>query len=253
MIGLYDLSHSPTTFDFVVWCAIAKTHGVNHVRFCIDGRIDTRKYDDVTGWRRFGNINAPICRLFGLTFSMSEKRDGREFKYLYGHANQTYRAFGRIETIPLSAPRSDYITITLRESFRHSYRDSNKAAWLRVQKELESRGKRVFVIHDCERAPMLIEDRMALYAGAEMNLGVANGPMALCHYSAAPYITFNMAPVRPQGETSYDCVKLMASSGFMLGDQLLWRNERQLLVWEPDSFENIMEAYERMEAEAVHG
>ncbi len=249
MIGLYPLATHPTTFDFACWAVIAKTHGVNHVRFVVDGKICKLKYSEQIGWKRFGNILIPICDLAGLTFSVGPAVEGREFPYLYGHLNKTYQRFGTIAKLVAGCKfaGSGYITITLRQSFRNRYRNCNIQAWEQFATVLMSKKKKVYFIADKEAQSIPIEDRMAMYAGADMNLGVETGPMVLCHLSDAPYITMNMCPPRPDNEPGYDMRKLLASSGFEIGGQLAFAKENQRLVWKPDTYENIMEAYEALE------
>lgn len=249
-VALYHLSHHPTTFDFAAWAIIAKTHGCDHVRFVSDGPIQTTKYPDYIAWRRFGNILVPLCQLAGLSFSVGPLMRGRQFPYLYGHVEQTYIEQGHIAK--LAAPeerllKPGYVTVTMRESFRNTFRNSNRPAWDRFVTTLRERGRKVVVIEECESAPMILEQRMAIYAGADMNLGASGGPMTLCHFSDAPYLTLNMAPKRPEGERGYDPEQLMASSGFPFGSQFSFRNERQLLVWKPDTFENIISSFDEMD------
>ncbi len=249
MIGLYPLATHPTTFDFACWAVIAKTHGVNHVRFVVDGKICKLKYSEQIGWRRFGNIVIPICDLAGLTFSVGPAVEGREFPYLYGHLNKTYQRFGTIAKLNSTLPKwsGGYITITMRDSFRNKFRNSNHDAWFKFTHYLQQKGKTVRVLTDSENQPYPVNARMAMYAGADMNIGVETGPMVLCHLSDAPYITMNMCPPRPDNEPGYDMRKLLASSGFPIGGQLAFAKENQRLVWKPDTYENIMEAYEALE------
>lgn len=251
MKAIYDLTKMPTTFDFAAWCVIAKTAGCDHVHFIADGPIASKKYPKDIAWRRWANICLPMCKLAGMEFSVGGHEEGREFTYAYGHVEQVYKHIGRIAKLQSVYDHGDsgYITITLRESFRNTYRNSNKEAWNRFAEYLKKRGKRVMVLHDCESAPLNLEYRMALYCGAEMNLGASNGPMALCHFSDAPYITLNMAPKRPEGERGYDLEKLMTSGGFPFGSQFSFRNADQILVWKPDTYENIVEAYEAITQE----
>ena len=249
--ALYPLATYPTTFDFAAWVVIAKTSGCDHVRFVVDGPIAAKKYPEYIAWRRFGNILVPLCRLAGMEFSVGETiPGGAEFPYLYGHVEAAHRAYGGIKKLAQvdEFDKSGFITVTLRDSFRNAFRNSNMEAWNKVIATLTQRGKNVMVLRDCEHAPVILEYRMALYANAEMNLGASGGPLTLQHFSDAPYLTFNMAPKRPQGEYGYDPEALMASSGFSFGSQFSFRHARQQLVWKPDTFENIMEAYDEMES-----
>ena len=247
-VAIYDLSKMPTTYDFAAWAVLAKSHGCDHVHFIADRGMAQKKYSPTIGWRRFGNILIPTCALTGMTYSVGSGQEGWQFSYHYGHVEQFYRENGHVAklqqtyAIPQELP---YVTITLRESFRNQWRNCNAPAWAEFRKYLESRGKRVVVFPECEISPLDVEYRMAMYAGDEMNYGASNGPLVLCHLSDAPYITLNMTPENNTGK-GYDLKKLMAAGGFPEGSQFSFRNDRQILVYEPDTFENIVKAHEAM-------
>ena len=103
------------------------------------------------------------------------------------------------------------------------------------------------MLPECENSPIDLEYRMGLYSGAQMNFGVGNGPMALCVFSEAPYLLLNLCPEPGDEKVQYNQKKLLERQGFPEGSQFAFKNERQLLVYEPDTFENIVRAYEAME------
>lgn len=250
--AIYDLTKYPTTYDFAAWAVIAKTHGIEHVHFIIDGPIAHWKYPEDVAWKRFATILIPITRLARMTFSVGAREEGPEFCYHGGQVCELYRKLGRLEKLkPTVMPDArNYVTITLRDSFRNRHRNSNREAWLKFKKYLEDKGERVMVLDECEHAPLNLEHRMAYYCGAKMNMGVAQGPMALCVFSDAPYITLNQNPPDPTGEAQYDINKLLIATGFPPGSQYDFRTKRQILIWEPDTFENIVRSYEEMMAPA---
>lgn len=249
MTAIYDLCKHPTTFDFASWACYARTCGTEKVHFIIDGPIAQWKYPADIAWKRFANILIPLCKLAGLEYSVGGRIDGKTFSYMAGHLNKLYKQLGRIHKlkhtqIPL---RSPYVTITLRESFRNRFRNSNVAEWEKFRKWLEGKNVDVEVLPECENAPINLEYRMGLYAGAQMNFGVGNGPMALCVFSEAPYLLLNLCPDPGEERVQYDQKKLLERQGFPEGSQFAFKNDRQLLVYEPDSFENIVLAYEGMQ------
>lgn len=250
MQAIYDLTRYPTTYDFAAWACVAKTHGVETVHFIIDGPIAHWKYSEDIAWKRWATILLPICRLAGITYSVGGRIPGPEFNYMSGYVNQMYLQTGKLEKLKptIKTDHTGYVTITLRESFRNVHRNSNVPAWMAFKAYLEAKGMEVVVLPESENAPMNLEHRMALYCGAWMNLGVAQGPMALCVFSEAPYITLNQNPKDPTGTAQYDMDKLLIKTGFPPGSQYAFRNERQILIWEPDTFENIVRAYEDMNA-----
>lgn len=253
-IAVYDLSKNPTTFDFVTWAVLAKSSGCDHVHFIADQGIAVHKYPATVAWKRFGTIVIPACPLAGLTFSVGGAKQGRTFRWNYGNVEQFYRKNGFIKKLAPTGkiPKKNYVTLTIRESIRNKWRDSNKKAWIKFGKYLEAQGKNVMILQECEMAPLDLGYRMAAYSQAEMNYGASNGPFALCHFSDAPYITMNICPSNPEGE-GYDMVHHLAKTGFPVGSQFSFRNKKQKLYYVEDSYENIIRAHEEMSAVIAGG
>lgn len=246
-IAVYDLSKNPTTFDFVTWAVLAKSHGSEHVHFIADQGIADNKYSATVAWKRFGNILIPACSVAGLTFSVGGTKTGHTFDWHYGDVNNFYKKHGFIKKLAPTGtiPIKNYITITIRNSIRNKWRDSNMEAWKKFSKYLDSQGKNVIVLKDCELEPLDLEYRMALYYQADMNYGASNGPMALCHFSDAPYLTINMCPPTPS-DHGYNIVEHMAKGGFPVGSQFEFKNNRQKLFYISDTYENIVKAHKEM-------
>jgi len=244
----YDLSRWPTTFDFASWLVLAKTAGCDHVQFVIGNGVAEWKYPKTVTWKRFGNILVPMCALAGMDFSVVHESDGFEFPYAWGDVEKLYQKNKHVELLKptFTLKPAQYVTITMRDSFRNTHRNSDVHEWEKFRGYLERRGKRVVQLEECERSPLDLEYRLALYAGAEMNFGVNNGPMSMCAMSEAPYMIFNIYPKRKATEKTYDLVMLMESTGFGEGSQFGFRNERQTLVWGPDDYEVMVNAYETM-------
>ena len=252
MNALYDLGKQPTTFDFAAWAVIAKTNGASHVQFVYEGHIATWKYPEYLAWKRFGNILVPLCLLAGMTFAVGKRIEGDTYPYLIGDVEKAFQKHGRIAKLQsvVEPVKRGYVTVTLRESFRNKYRNSNLSAWTRFVDYLERQGKEVVVLPECENAPIDLLHRMRLYAGAEINLGVNGGPMTLCLYSDAPYIMLNMCPVNDTDEKTYDMERLLKGCDFWQR-QHSFAHSRQRIVWEPDTFENIVRSYEEVTAERL--
>jgi len=234
--AIWDLRNRPTTFDFATWLVVVKTIGCDHVRF-IDGEIAAHKYPAEVAWKRFRNILKPLCGLMGLTHDMADGGRGIAPAYHYGTVAKVYEQLGEIALYPRLAPiiPGEYVTVTLRQSFRNAYRNASDD-WTRVIDTLQARGKRIIVLNDCEERPIPIARRAALYGNAAMNLGASNGPLALCHFSDWPYLTFNMIP-RENGDYWRGH---MARTGFPEGSQFAFKTDRQKLIWEPDDYDRIM-------------
>lgn len=244
--GIYNLSTDPTTFDFITWSVIAKTSGVDHAHFVVDEGIRTDKYDEVTAWKRFGNILIPGTKLAGLTFTVGSKREGKRFGWHYGQVERVSRETPIQKLKPtVKLNIKDTVTITLRESIRNSWRDANKENWLSFAEELKSEGLNVIILNDCELNPIDLQYRMALYSESLMNYGSSNGPLVLCHLSEAPYLTLNMTPPNPNGQ-GYNLIEHMKKGGFPKGSQFSFKTDKQLLVYEKDTLENIRKFHKQI-------
>ena len=244
MTGLWDVGKDPLTWDFAVYLACVKTLGVDHVNFGIErpgpGKFRGAKLPpEVIAERRFDNILKPLCELAGVAYSIG--MEGMRHGFHLGDLNRVYAEHKTLwKYVPMTdSGKRGYVTITLRESFRKTFRNSNIEAWYRVAAEI-GKDKPVIVLQDCEYKPMPVAQRMELYAHADMNLSVSNGPAALLYLSEAPYLVFNMIPHMDERRI-YE--QHLSSGGFGIGSQFDFRNERQAIVWDHDDYEVIMKAY----------
>jgi hypothetical protein len=234
----------PTTYDFAVFAVMAKTMKYAEVRFIV-GMTDW-KYPADIGWRRWANICIPICKVAGLPFSVGGPLPGDTLGYATGHIEALAKKVGKLDKLkaPYEFHKKGYVTITMRESFRNKWRDSNRAEWAKVGEYLARRGEEVIVLEECEAQPLCVEQRMAIYSNAKMNLAVGNGPMVLCWLSEAPYLSFQL-PKGPEKEYQH-LVEQWTRLGFPVGSQLSFRNPMQEIVWGPDDFELVKEKYEQL-------
>lgn len=238
-ILLYDLSNRPASFDFVTCLATATAFGVKHVRFVLGGWKPKNYHDPVD---RFISIVEPACALYGLDYSVGERR-GMEIPHILRYATQCYQEHGRIGKIKQECRAGDYVTVTLRKS-RTPERDSNEAEWMKF---VEKTNYFVEVLVDGEKIPLA--ERMKLYAGAKMNFFVMNGPATLCFHSDAPYLVMKTIGGPNSGSTSPESSKV---NGIYPGFQFPWANQNQRLSYKEDTCENIyaewMGMQERMAA-----
>lgn len=160
---------------------------------------------------------------------------------------------------PLGDKPGNYMTITLREASHFSYRNSNVDGWVRFAERLKAEGETVFFIRDTEKADEPIAgfetlprasrnllNRAGIYYNAKMNFFVSNGPSMLCVYSKAPWMT--MIPIEPD-ESEYfantqDFWREM--NGVEPPGQYPWTRSDQRIIWEVDTFDNIVAGWEKM-------
>jgi hypothetical protein len=148
-----------------------------------------------------------------------------------------------------------YSTITLREAEYWPARNSNRIAWAQAARELQLIGMPAVVIPDthgdslpevARMAPAAwdIDLRLALYEGAQLNMGVVNGPMVLMMFSKVPcpYILFQKDDETSPGTQE----SFMREQGFKRGDQ--WTDNGWTL-WEDDTPDNVVRALKRWQDE----
>lgn len=233
-ILLWDLSNRPASYDVITCLATAVAHGCKHVRF-VYGGWKRKNYSLEQAEQRWRSIVRPAPALFGLSYSIGERR-GVEINHMLLAATITFKKLGRIGKIPIPCVPKDYVTLTLRKS-RNPERDSNEEESLKFAKECD---RKVIVIRDGEEAPLDMDDRMRLYAGAFLNIMVINGPITLCLHSDAPYVCMRTIGCENSGSTSPEFSR---KNGITPGFQFPWASEQQKLSYLDDRCENIMFEY----------
>lgn len=147
------------------------------------------------------------------------------------------------------------VTITLREADHFSHRNSNVTEWLKFAEWLEKRGEKVLFIRDTSKAAEPITGynicppasknlfvRTALYSVAKANLFVSNGPAMLAVFGDRPWLFVNelriddrYMPNTPDGWHYF--------TGIPNGGQWPWARPDQRVIYKPDTFENIRDAW----------
>ena len=219
--ALYRLSRQIAGFDFFPWLVLQAEAGADTVAF------DTRnarggKFSVDEMWRRYDSILKPGTALAGMRFI--ESSDGRLLakggqQELVDHV-KSGGTFPRLKSV---LPRgNERYTVTLRKTRRWPGRNSRDADWRTFAAEIGA-----MVIEDYDVTPMHLHQRMALYAGAEMNFFVTNGPVMLCFLSEYPAMGFDVqnSPMIPLG--------------IPMGEPYPFLLPQHKQVYEPDTLENI--------------
>lgn len=223
-----DLSSCPANFEILGFLVMARTAGATHVIFDRTKGYKA-KYSDEETERRIENILEPACALAGVT-------------YEHGAGNGNVGAWGlkafldfyreRRSFVPLRSvlpPGTERFTVTLRQTERYPAKNSNEAAWRRFAEEIGAR-----VVEDYAVQPIGLHERMALYAGAQMNFFLNSGPAGLCSLGGLPYVMVMKYP--PDKTRSWDRV------GLPIGSQFPWARADQVLVWADDDYDGICAA-----------
>jgi hypothetical protein len=234
---LWDNSNRPASFDFITALATSLAYGVRHVRF-VYGGWKKKNYSLKQAEERWKSIVEPASSLFGVDYSIGE-RFGTEINHLLAVAIATYKKTGRIGKITVKSEPKDYVTVTLRKS-RNPERDSKEEEWRKFAKRCD---RKVIIIPDNEDCSLHLHDRMKLYAGAYLNMGVMNGTATLCFHSDSRYVNMRTIGCERSGSTSPEFSRL---NGITPGFQFPWAVKGQKLSYLDDTLENIEYEYNEM-------
>ena len=221
MKSYYSLSNRIAGFDFYPWLVMQASAGATEIVFDISNP-NCGKWPYPTVMRRFESILKPGPALLGLKTSMGQR--GAEIApYAQVHLVKRWHQGIRFPRLKSVLPKgSERYTVTLRNTQRSPTRNSDNKVWLDFAKEIGA-----LVIPDYEDKPIHLHERMALYAGAEMNFFVTNGPVILCFLSDYPAMSF-------------DCqIAKMTHMGVPWGHKYPFCLDNQFQIYESPTAENI--------------
>ena len=223
MNALYDLSRYITSFNFFEWLLLAQVKGATHVVFNAQN-IKSDKWPAEQVRERFRSIMLPGPALAGMTHSMGDV--GVTIGSPSGALAVQAWSSGKMRRLrSVKPPGKERYTVTLRKTPRANGRDSDEEAWRTFADEIGAR-----VIPDYDVEPIHLHDRVALYAGAEMNFFVSNGPGVLCSFTTYPCMIFDTHLAA--GSLNSDGIKGR-------GAQYPWMMKNQYAIWEAASLVNI--------------
>jgi hypothetical protein len=184
MIARYPLSRFIASFDFYDWLVLVQAKGATEIVFDVENPKTVKWPADVV-MERFRTIIEPGPLLADMPWRFGTDGDeiaSPHMTVLMDHV-KSGGTFKRLASI-LPANRCRY-TVTLRNCDRIPERNSNQMAWREFAEEIGA-----VVIEDHADKPINLHDRVALYAGAEMNFGIVNGPMHLITLTDYPVMMF---------------------------------------------------------------
>ncbi len=237
MRARYDLRTKTANFQFFNWLALAKARGATEIVLDAD-QPKTAKWSADEAMARFRSIIVPGALLGRTKVSFGDQ--GRDLGF-DSHHIETFvshvRGGGRWDRFTSVRPagKARY-TVTLRRLERFPKRNSNEAAWRTFAAEIGAT-----VIEEWSVRPTPLIERVALYAGAEMNFFVNNGPMHLCSLTPYPLMAFGC----PEAQGA------LARIGVPAGGQMPWCLPQQRLVWEMDELPALRRAFSGWREEAA--
>lgn len=214
-------------FDFFPWLVMQAQAGATEI--VLDAsKPRATKWPIETVRRRFESIVEPGPALLGLPF-----RHGKDGVQLapYHQRDLVRLAYAGVKFPRLRSvrpPALERYTVTLRRTQRVESRNSREDDWRTFAAEIGA-----CVIEDYDVQPIHLHERMALYAGAEMNFFVTNGPVMLCFLSEYPAMGFDVQS------------SPMTSFGVPFGEQypfLIPEKHRQ--IYEPDTLDNLRKHFD---------
>ena len=271
----YNVPRSPLSYDFIVWLVDAEMTRRREgapaplkVGFWF-GRDGKTGLEQESRARMFDKVLRPALALIGAVEDETAI-DGR-WKDFFS-ARDIVAGYRNGENIPylspVSSPWSNHmgcVTITLRECDHFPHRNSNMDAWLKFAFHLKAQGERVVFVRDtsvareqidgfdiCPAASLDLDERMALYYSAKMNLFVSNGPATLGYFSDWPWMIFIPIEGDDSGYMPNTAKFWSESAGIEVGTQFPWCRRDQRIVWQPDTYENLVAAWDDVYSSEAH-
>ena len=177
--------------------------------------------------QRIESIIMPGPALAGLPVERGSEGDMRVGSYRMSEMAKLGE-FDRLKTV--LPPKNARYTVTLRNYHHHLIVIPMKSCGGTLRRRLV-----LVVIPDFADEPIHLHERMALYAGAEMNFGVTNGPLWALFVTPYPVVMVDCNVNAP----------LWQQHGIMPGTQLPWSLPGQKLVWERPTMDLLMAELER--------
>jgi hypothetical protein len=224
--ALYSLSNKIAGFDFFPWLVMQAQAGASEIVFD-KSNPSTGKWPIDTVRRRFESILWPGPALLGLPCSIGTVGAQLAPYHQADLVRLSYAGvkFPRLRSV-LPAGTERY-TVTLRRTQRAAGRNSREADWMVFAREIGAR-----VIPDYDDEPIHLHERMALYAGADMNFFVTNGPVMLCFLSEYPAMGFDVQN------------SPMVGFGVPLGEPYPFLLPQHRQIYEPDELAVIRKHFE---------
>jgi hypothetical protein len=269
----YDLNMDPVCFDFIPWLVsremTRRREGAPaplKVAFTANPNAITESA--VTRALFVQNVLRPALALFGAveTKDATGRREDHVGLRDIAHAFRAGEEVPQVEVPALHAERmrialagSRPVTLTLREAAYGTHRNSNLLEWLKLARWLRDRGEEVVIVRDAAMAhddqfyefeawPAASRDlhwRAALYAQSKCCLFVQNGPFGLACFSKVPWLMFAwVGDDQPDQFNQPEQWRLFM--GTDVGGQIPWATDKQRMIYQPDTFENMRQAYEEL-------
>lgn len=149
---------------------------------------------------------------------------------------------------------SGFVTVTLRNT--HTPSRNSSPDWLDVAAQISARHDVIVIpdtadigTHGLGRASDLLaldlDLRLAAYEAASLNLSASGGPFCLAMFLGLPYLWWHESAKEPDGPDFHAIPEFMAHHLLPMGSQFPGHGQdNRRILWEPDTFDNIMAAFQ---------
>ena len=217
MLAKYDLGLQAhlATFDFFTWLVAVQARGATEI-------VLANTHHPHQKFGMWGEVNRRIESIIkpGIAFSGLPWRLGHDGDLIFDtiHMTNIPDDFPRLKSVLPPSTDVKY-TVTIRNQYLKMIRNSDEWTWREFARNIGA-----VVIEDYRIKPIHLHKRMAMYAGARMNFGVCNGPVAMLFLTDYPVAMCNCARK----------MKGWPQHGIAKGDQFRWAKPHQRLWWDVD-------------------
>ncbi len=250
--GYYDLDVNPPSFDFVQFMQYALHAGAEKVVFK-RGKNGNKKAFGDTEDERFESIILPLVKLYGVGHEFVDKKPQEPPCYplnLSSHAHDMNMTLLPPRPYPVKPSQEALerandifkgkrpIVVSLRRMTTTYHHGRNSGPdWERWAADHEA-----FIVEDYDQKKIPVDDRVAYYELASLNMGINSGLMALNILSLRPYLCLKMV------NESYKVTstKYLKSIGFQVGSVMPWADRTQKIIWnDKDDYQTIESEYQK--------
>lgn len=272
----YDVSVEPISFDFIAWLVYVKmlqerekVTGPTKICFVRNTLMDNF-IDGPYRAKFYESVMYPSLCLFDCAQDVAAKEGRRVNSHTYA---AIVEAAKKGATVPrLRVPEHimndmemtlegiEPVVITLREHMHHTHRNSGLTDWIKFAGYLQERGEHVIFVRDFAKADEDITGfetmpeasrniivRAALYESAKCNLFVSNGPSTVALFGNRPWLQFIHCDESEADKYIQNTPQWWYTNhGIVPGEQFPWSEPNQRIIWQPDTYEAMVLAWEEM-------
>lgn len=227
----FQLKHQSASFEYFLWLVLVQAMGATKIVIDLDG-MKLKWFPRKVTLARVNNILLPGAAFAGLcvkTGKYSPDMITARAPDLLTWV-RSGKSFQRLRSV--KPPGKARYTVTIRRHSLAPARNSNEVSWRAFADEIGA-----VVVEDYDTQPIDLHDRVALYAGAEMNYGVCNGPMGLLALTEYPMMMF-----APKGSAQNSMVK----NGVGWGENYPWMLSNQRTMWRQDELGELRACHQHL-------